>query len=898
MKVTRIILVLALLATVTPVFTAEGPPYMNYQGVLRDSGDNPLDGSFDMVFRYLGPSDVEIMVEEHLAGGTGGVTVSGGMFNVKLGTGVKSDGAGPGTYVSLYDVFRDHQEVYLEVEVDGETLSPSVRVFSTAYALNSSYLEGLDSGSLLRSDASDAYTLGTLTFGPGTVLDLDGTLNMDGAVTKATTDKVVNFNADRLDDLDSSSFSLVGHGHAGSEISGPVAEAGNADLLDGYNSTDFSKLGLNNTFTGANFFTRIPVNNSLYGGGIAIDAPTATLDYTLFGVGVAGQEKFRVDAEGDVFSKGWVSIDGTAPLLRLRDATGANSLTQLYANDNSNFTYLYDWQNGRYLTYSGPAGIGIGTNSPDSNFDVTIPSLRVTSTSVGLDGRIYMDYDGPQQSQSIYFYNNTSPSAEHLTWDETQNRFEFSDALAIARIDSGSTVLTPVSYNRFGTGTAEDSGLGDSNDAYFTDRVEIDGTLLLNNTLYLSDGSSSPLWQWIYFWGGSSFSEYINFSTWSGSQFTMSDNLQVDGDLSVSGAKSFVQNHPYDPDLSVLYVALEGDEAGTYTRGSGRLVDGEARIPLGETFAWVTNPEIGLTAHVTPRSPDAVVYVESVSTDELVVRNVSGFADDAAFDYIVHGIRIGYEEFQTVQPRATQAPVPSEAYYQRKRDEQPELQRHTAAARFTSMQPLAARAAGGDSSPARVLRESIGEFDPDLDDPNREARLAGMDEAEAPRGHVSTPVDAAAPQGPAPVDALAETDSPTGFVEDGAAREDTTIVPRSMFAISRPVEAGDLLTLDPERPGLLVPATTARDPGVVGIAADAPVDVDGELRVALVETNYAVVKVDAGYGEIRPGDLLTSSFTSGHAMRATEIVPGTIVGKALEPLETGTGLIKVLVMPR
>jgi hypothetical protein len=33
-------------------------------------------------------------------------------------------------------------------------------------------------------------------------------------------------------------------------------------------------------------------------------------------------------------------------------------------------------------------------------------------------------------------------------------------------------------------------------------------------------------------------------------------------------------------------------------------------------------------------------------------------------------------------------------------------------------------------------------------------------------------------------------------------------------------------------------------------------------------------------------------------MRAADAAPGTILGKALEPLEAGTGTIKVLVMPR
>jgi hypothetical protein len=57
-------------------------------------------------------------------------------------------------------------------------------------------------------------------------------------------------------------------------------------------------------------------------------------------------------------------------------------------------------------------------------------------------------------------------------------------------------------------------------------------------------------------------------------------------------------------------------------------------------------------------------------------------------------------------------------------------------------------------------------------------------------------------------------------------------------------------------------------------------------------------KVDAGYGAIRAGDLLTTSPTAGHAMRALEPIPGTILGMAAETLESGTGVIRVLVVPR
>ena len=38
--------------------------------------------------------------------------------------------------------------------------------------------------------------------------------------------------------------------------------------------------------------------------------------------------------------------------------------------------------------------------------------------------------------------------------------------------------------------------------------------------------------------------------------------------------------------------------------------------------------------------------------------------------------------------------------------------------------------------------------------------------------------------------------------------------------------------------------------------------------------------------------------TEGHAMRSDDPRPGTILGKALESLEAGTGVIRVLVMLR
>jgi hypothetical protein len=56
-------------------------------------------------------------------------------------------------------------------------------------------------------------------------------------------------------------------------------------------------------------------------------------------------------------------------------------------------------------------------------------------------------------------------------------------------------------------------------------------------------------------------------------------------------------------------------------------------------------------------------------------------------------------------------------------------------------------------------------------------------------------------------------------------------------------------------------------------------------------------QVDAGYGPVAAGDLLTTSPTPGHAMKARdrERAFGSVLGKALRPLSTGRGLVPILV---
>lgn len=75
-------------------------------------------------------------------------------------------------------------------------------------------------------------------------------------------------------------------------------------------------------------------------------------------------------------------------------------------------------------------------------------------------------------------------------------------------------------------------------------------------------------------------------------------------------------------------------------------------------------------------------------------------------------------------------------------------------------------------------------------------------------------------------------------------------------------------------------------------------------KIPLAVIGVVPVKVTAENGPIQPGDLLTTSSTPGHAMKASPVNlsgielyrPGTILGKALEPWTEGAGVIQLLLV--
>lgn len=126
------------------------------------------------------------------------------------------------------------------------------------------------------------------------------------------------------------------------------------------------------------------------------------------------------------------------------------------------------------------------------------------------------------------------------------------------------------------------------------------------------------------------------------------------------------------------------------------------------------------------------------------------------------------------------------------------------------------------------------------------------------------------------------------------------------FDVANPASAepGTVMVLDKE--GALRESSEAYDKRVAGIVSGA-----GSYRPGLVldkqngNQNRRPVallgkvfcKVDATAEPVQVGDLLTTSSTPGHAMKACdrERSFGSVIGKALGPLQSGCGLVPVLV---
>jgi hypothetical protein len=116
---------------------------------------------------------------------------------------------------------------------------------------------------------------------------------------------------------------------------------------------------------------------------------------------------------------------------------------------------------------------------------------------------------------------------------------------------------------------------------------------------------------------------------------------------------------------------------------------------------------------------------------------------------------------------------------------------------------------------------------------------------------------------------------------------------------------GTVVVLDTEHSNQVMASTHAYDTKVAGVVSAQPgviLGEAGESKSMVATTGRVRVKVDATNAPIKIGDLLVTSDREGVAMKSEALMiqgrpfhtPGTLIGKALEPLEKGIGEILVL----
>ena len=119
------------------------------------------------------------------------------------------------------------------------------------------------------------------------------------------------------------------------------------------------------------------------------------------------------------------------------------------------------------------------------------------------------------------------------------------------------------------------------------------------------------------------------------------------------------------------------------------------------------------------------------------------------------------------------------------------------------------------------------------------------------------------------------------------------------------LDVATVVVLDPTHDDQVVSSSRAYDTTVAGVVSSSPgviLGVGGEGKEKIATTGRVKVKVDATRAPIAIGDLLVTSDVPGMAMKSEPLEingrkfhqPGTVIGKALQPLSGGWGEILVL----
>ena len=394
-----VMLALSVLISVPVLSLAQTVPSMiSFQGRLTDTLNNPLEGSHDLVFKIYSAA----------AGGSplwsetqNGIQASNGTFAAQVG----------GVTPIPAAVFGG-AAAYLEITVDGTTLSPREQLITVPYAFNSQLLEGKDFTAFVSTYTSQTIQ-GTKTF--------SGPLNINSSAGLATTNQpYLNISTNVV--LSASQFRFGNFAAAPSATAlgkGAVYYNTNADSLYVSNGSGWVQLAAGGVSPWGEGAGAVTLNSGTNKVGVG-KAPAEKLD-------VAGNIKadYGVMAATAVFSGGGaealtvvggikaggvniIGVDGKIPSLGaayFADLDGSG-LTGLNASSLSSGTVPSAALSGIYgnaLTFGSAAGgpISFSTNVVIPASQVRLGNFTSAPTAIGVGAIYYNTTD-----QQLYYSNN------------------------------------------------------------------------------------------------------------------------------------------------------------------------------------------------------------------------------------------------------------------------------------------------------------------------------------------------------------------------------------------------------------------------------------------------------------------------------------------------------------
>jgi len=935
------ILVLALLLGMGVTYSQDVPATVSYQGVLRDATGAPREGIHDMVFRFF-TAEVggdEILVDTHDAGGGNAVTVTNGLFGVDLGGGSVTDGSGPGIHDLLSVAFQFNPAIWMSIEVDGELLSPRVHVRSVPFAHKAGSIGTWDANGLLNVGTDPQTKLGGLT-----ILDdlLENKLTLAGG----------NWNADATDGdfkigNDTYKFKIgIATDGGGAGSTRLVAQGGANRMQLGTGIADDltiwnDKVGIGTTSPAATldvagngqFSGLLSANGGMTlgaspfqlsgGAKIHFDDTRLTLQAgDSFDDDIALHAGFS-DTSGSILIQGADSLDMTAGNGQFNLINGVTSSViatfdqwnvdlsgslHLGGSTTPGVAAILDFDNSgaRFASQTGLTTITAGANSTDI--------LQLYAGNSGANGGFTAVGNGVTQIRTgggtIEFQSLASGSAVVMGRMFAAGDLQIDGGLTIG--DDPMLESSIETHSNFGDTEFRRTGPGSwARIFYSQDLVDVE-------QMRIQGGDEA-----VTLFDGAVLADGLDYAE----AFRISDPTLEPGDLVV-----------LDPDRP----GFVARSRGAYAPGLlGALSEAPAFV-TGNSFDAETKADPQIAARRAEARAAGDRQLERELTVELIKQKKQRQRPVALAGRIPVKVDGSYGPIHPGDP-LTSSPTPGHAMAMDQAGPTIgiALEGFKGEGRGKVLTFVRSGMMPAEGLGASVTRRADTTAGPVAGAPPAEPKIQGVGTAnavlltESGRGatfSVSRTTDAGKPG-----EELVRIDGQGNIYTRGSFRPSAMDV-AEYFPADGPFEVGDVLSIGPD--GTLSRARTEADPAVVGIVSEEPgvllgsgitriAEADPDLSFELqrarrigdaveeariwskLEARFAAThaaialtgtipcRVDAGYGEIRPGDLLTASPTPGHAMRAPEdAAPGSVIGKALAPLAAGSGTIRVMVWRR